>query len=229
MATPENLRQDICVAKATFCRYAGERTARSGQHVPQFRQAHRFYRLAQRHARCGMVAYFHKSPRNPQVLHDILDTNPFDRIRQYEPSCAVNCIAADSATGCHIGVGKGAIRHVAISDFIVETAGTGVHVQSVYGKGPGGVDMSDVSLVNCSFRDCAVAISVSGIGGTPPRSIRLSDILIKETDIVEGPMIRVSEAESPIFRNVRFVRGNGSSREMRESDIAPIPDGNRFK
>ncbi len=151
-----------------------------------------------------------------------------DKTRVCENITVVNCIAAVSATGCRIGVGKGVIRHVAISNFIVETAGTGVHVQSVYGKGPGGVDISDVSFVNCSLRDCAVAISVSGVNGTPPRQISFSDMLIEETDIVEGPMIRISEAERPVFRNVRFVRNGGQAREMKESDVAPIPADGRY-
>jgi hypothetical protein len=53
-------------------------------------------------------------------------------------------------------------------------------------------------------------------------------MLIEATDIVEGTMIRISEAERPVFRNVRFVRNGGQAREMKESDVAPIPADGRY-
>lgn len=152
-----------------------------------------------------------------------------DKSRVCENVTIANCIAAVSASGCRIGVGTGVIRHVRVSNFIVETAGTGIHVQSVYGTGDRGVDISDVSFSNCSLFDCAVAISVSGVNGTPPRNIAFSDVLIEENDIIDGAMIRVSAAENPSLRGVRLVRKSGVSRELSASDVETVSSDCAFK
>ena len=142
-----------------------------------------------------------------------------DKSRVCEDIVVDNCVAAVSATGCRVGVGTGVIRHVRISNFIVETAGTGVHIQSVYGSGNRGVDIGDVSFSHCSFRDCAVGISVSGVRGSSPHEIAFSDLLIEENDIVSGPMIRVEAADMPQFRNVRLQRPGDKARELTTEDI----------
>ena len=145
-----------------------------------------------------------------------------DKTRVCENIVVENCIAAVSATGCRIGVGTGVIRHVRVSNFVVETAGTGVHIQSVYGKGNAGVDISDVSFSNCSFRDCAVAISVSGRNGRPPRGVSFSNVFIEDNDIVEGPIIRISDAERPRLDGVRLARLGGATRDLEERDVGAV-------
>ena len=141
-----------------------------------------------------------------------------DKAKVCEKVTVANCVACVSATGCRIGVGDGTIRHVKISNFIVEKAGVGLHVQSVYG-GAGGVDISDVSVSHSSFIDTGVAISVIGAAGKRPRDVRFTDVYVEETDVTPEKMVRVENADTVKFSECLIGRRGTASRELAESDV----------
>ena len=141
-----------------------------------------------------------------------------DKSRVCEKVTVANCVADVSASGCRIGVGNGAIRHVTISNFIVENAGTGIHVQSSY-AGAGGVDISDVSVSHVSLVNTGVAISVVGSNGRRPRDIRFHDVYVEETDVTKERMVRLENADAVVFRDCRIGRPGAPSRELTDADI----------
>ena len=131
-----------------------------------------------------------------------------------------NCVFHVSADGMRIGVGTGTIRHVRISNIVVEHAGVGFHIQPVYGN-RGGVDISDISISHCSVRGAAEAISVLGWPTKRMRNLSFSDILYEENDIVPGvPMVNASHADGVVFRGIRAYRGDGVARPMVRADVA---------
>lgn len=141
-----------------------------------------------------------------------------DKSRVCEKVTVANCVACVSATGCRIGVGDGVIRHVKITNFIVEKAGVGMHVQAVYG-GMGGVDISDVSVSHSSFLDTGVAISVIGTAERRPRDIRFTDVYVEETDVTDEKMVRVENADTVKFNDCLIGRRGAPARDLTDTDV----------
>lgn len=143
-----------------------------------------------------------------------------DPTRVCENVTVDNCVFHVSADGMRIGVGQGTIRHVRVSNIVIEHAGVGFHVQPIYGNKSTGVDISDISISHCSVREAAKAISVVGAKTKRVRNIFLSDILFEENDIVNEPMVDACYGDGVVFRGVRTYRGEGVARPMALSDIA---------
>ena len=136
-----------------------------------------------------------------------------------------NCVCTVSATGVRVGVGTGIIRHVRVSNLVVEHAGCGIHVQRSYRK-KGGVDISDVAFSGVTIRDTAHAIRVIGGEDGRPSGISFSDIDIEENDILPGEkMVVVEQTDAVTLSNVRIHRRGGVSRPLQDSDIKS--SGNR--
>ncbi|MGN0845954.1 MAG: glycoside hydrolase family 28 protein [Kiritimatiellia bacterium] len=131
-----------------------------------------------------------------------------------------NCVFHVSADGMRIGVGQGVIRHVRVSNIVIEHAGRGFDIQPIFSSGHTGVDISDVSIAHCSIRGAAKAISVGGAKTKRVRNILFSDILFEENDIVDERMIDVAYGDGVVLRGVRTYRGTGASRPIARADIA---------
>ncbi len=131
-----------------------------------------------------------------------------------------NCVFHVSADGMRIGVGAGTIRHVRISNIVIEYAGVGFHIQPIYGTSTG-VDISDISISHCSIRGAVEAISVLGAKTKRIRNVSFSDILIEENDLIKGaPMVNASYADGVVFRGLRLYRGTGVARPLTREDVA---------
>ncbi len=123
-----------------------------------------------------------------------------------------NCTAYVSACGIRIGVGGGEIRHVVISNFIVQQAEYGICIQSVYGKSAG-VEISDIAIANSSIRRSPYALWIQGDKGKRPRDIRFTGLQIFEDDTVpDRPMVHLKDADAVTFENCRVAREGGVSR-----------------
>lgn len=127
-----------------------------------------------------------------------------DRLKDPSKACenitVANCTAKVSACGVRIGVGGGIIRHVAISNFIVQQAEQGFCIQSVYGS-LRGVEISDVAIANSSVRNAVYAIWIQGDKGKRPRDIRFSNVRVFPDDTVEGDDVHVRDADGVTFEN----------------------------
>jgi polygalacturonase len=111
-----------------------------------------------------------------------------------------NIVCRVSADGVRVGVGRGTIRNVKVSDMKVLGSGRGIHVQCCYGRpkrqARTGVDISDVTFERIEIADTCVPVCVAA--GSPTSSAILKDVHFKG--------IR-SEAFSSVV-----VAGNGDTR-----------------
>lgn len=147
-----------------------------------------------------------------------------DKMRVCENILVENCTARVSACGVRIGVGGGTIRHVTISNYIVQQAEFGICIQAVYGNSAG-VDISDVAVSNASIRRSPYALWIQGDKGKRPRDIRFSNVQIFEDDTVpDRPMIHLRDADAVTFTGCRIGREDGVSRPLDvEKDASPLP------
>ena len=137
-----------------------------------------------------------------------------DKTRVCENILVENCTARVSACGIRIGVGNGAIRHVTISNYIVQQSEFGICIQSVYGTSKG-VDIADIAVNNVSIRRSPYALWIQGDNGKRPRDIRFSNMQIFEDDTVpERPMIHLRDADAVTFTGCRIGREGESSRPL---------------
>lgn len=140
-----------------------------------------------------------------------------------------NNICLVSASGVRVGVGRGTVRNICITDLKVRGAGVGVLVQSTYMKN-GGLSISDVTFENVEIESAVKGVSVCGrteVPGVPLERVRFKNLKIfgarrpievvgagrtRPTDIsFDNVMVRdaeypflVREAEDVTFENVDF-------------------------
>ncbi len=147
-----------------------------------------------------------------------------DKSRITENILVENCTARVSACGIRIGVGGGTIRHVTISNYIVQQAEQGICIQAVYGNSKG-VDISDIAIANVSIRRAAYALWIQGDNGKRPYDLRFSNVQIFEDDTVpDRPMIHMRDADAVTFTGCRIGREGGVSRPLDlTKDISDLP------
>ncbi|NMA40122.1 MAG: hypothetical protein GX937_08065 [Lentisphaerae bacterium] len=88
-----------------------------------------------------------------------------------------NCVIDSSVCAFRIGVGEGYIRNVAISNIVIERAGTGFLLQSAYSpNAPRGVDISEIAISNIQAQNLAYPLRI--ISGYPTATAKISHIRV---------------------------------------------------
>lgn len=119
-----------------------------------------------------------------------------------------NCVIGSSSNAIRLGVGKGLIRHVRISNITITRAAPAITLMSSY-HGKGCVSIEDVSIMNVSATSCTRGIEILEGAGASIRNIVMENIFI-ETD---GYFVLQSDAPHNVsdvtLRNLRVILTDG--------------------
>ncbi|MBQ6472281.1 MAG: right-handed parallel beta-helix repeat-containing protein [Victivallales bacterium] len=97
--------------------------------------------------------------------------------RACENISITNCVLDCTVSGFRVGVGDGAIRHVAISNITMKRVAYGFLIQSAYKEPSRGTDISDVTISNIQLHRCAYPIRI--LSGAPSSTATIRDMHIE--------------------------------------------------
>ena len=113
------------------------------------------------------------SSRNVVISDCIIDTGDdaltlrgdnmklLDQSKVCENVTITNCVLASGVCGMRIGVGKGTIRNISISNLSISECGIPFHIQSIYHKNNDvGVKISDLRFSNITCAECTIPILI---------------------------------------------------------------------
>ena len=99
-----------------------------------------------------------------------------DKTRICQNITITNCVLECAVCGFRIGVGRGTIRHAAISNITMKRVGEGFLFQSAYSVPSTGTEISDITISNIQIHKVAYPLRI--VSGAPSATSQISDIHI---------------------------------------------------
>lgn len=101
-----------------------------------------------------------------------------DKTKISECITITNCVLSTSASAIRFGVGKGAIRHVQVSNLTIREAGVMFSICSAF-NGVGCVELEDIHIQNVSAKDVCRPIVMEDMNNAGIYNVTLSDMQIE--------------------------------------------------
>lgn len=128
---------------------------------------------------------------------------PLKRPRPCEYVTVTNCVIGVSASAFRIGVGRGKIRHVRISNITV-TRGSPLYMMTAF-SGVGGVSIEDVTVSNVSGTNCLLPMKMYEYAGVPLRNITLENFVVEADSYFELCSFFPDSTSDITLRNWRVI------------------------